>query len=95
MKHLDKFLNFYGVDALGLNISDYSYLKCLYTNVQNGVRVPTGVRAIMKRTGLTNDEVENIVEPKLLSLNLIGLSGRGRVLLDEGVEYTRVQVMNS
>lgn len=95
VEHLHKFLHFYGVDELGLNISDYSYLKCLYTNVQNGVRVPTGVRAIMKRTGLTNDEVENIVEPKLLSLNLIGLSGRGRVLLDEGVEYTRTHVMRS
>jgi len=95
VEHLNKFLHFYGVDELGLNISDYSYLKCLYTNVQNGVRVPTGVRAIMKRTGLTNDEVENIVEPKLLSLNLIGLSGRGRVLLDEGVEYTRTHVIRS
>ena len=93
--HLLKFLHFYGVDESGLNISDYSYLKCLYTNVQNGVRVPTGVRAIMKRTGLTNDEVENIVEPKLLSLNLIGLSGRGRILLDDGVEYTRTHVMRS
>lgn len=95
MEHLNKFLNFYGVDNMGLNISDYSYLKCLYTNVQNGVRVPTGVRAIMKRTGLTNDEVENIVEPKLLSLGLVGLSNKGRVLLDDGVEYTRVNVMNS
>lgn len=95
VEHLHKFLHFYGVDGLGLNISDYSYLKCLYTNVQNGVRVPTGVRAIMKRTGLTNDEVENIVEPKLLSLNLIGLSGRGRILLDDGVEYTRTHVMCS
>ena len=95
VEHLGKFLHFYGVDGLGLNISDYSYLKCLYTNVQNGVRVPTGVRAIMKRTGLTNDEVDNIVEPKLLSLNLIGLSGRGRILLDDGVEYTRTHVMCS
>ena len=48
----------------------------------------------MKKTGLTNDEIDNIVEPKLLSLNLIGLSGRGRVLLDEGVEYTRNNVIS-
>lgn len=93
-QHLDKFLHFYGVDKLGLSISDYAYLRCLYTNVQNGVRVPTGIRNIMKKTGLTNDEIDNIVEPKLLSLNLIGLSGRGRVLLDEGVEYTRNNVIS-
>lgn len=93
MHHLNKFLKFYGVDNKGLNISDYAYLKCLYTNVQNGVRVPTGVRAIMKRTGLTSDEVDNIVEPKLLSMGFIGLSGRGRILLDDGIEYTRKYVI--
>ena len=83
MEHLNKFLSFYGVDSMGLTISDYSYLKCLYTNIQKGVRVPTGIKAIMKRTGLTNDEVENIVEPKLLSLGLVGLSNKGRILLDD------------
>lgn len=95
MQHLEKFLRFYGVDKLGLNVSDYAYLKCLYTNVQNGVRVPTGVKAIMKRTGLTSDEVDNIVEPKLLSLNFIGLSGRGRMLLDDALEYVRTNVIHS
>lgn len=92
MEHLSKFLKFYGVDSMGLTISDYSYLKCLYTNIQNGVRVPTGIKAIMKRTGLTNDEVDNIVEPKLLSLGFIGLSGKGRVLLEDGLTYTRENV---
>ena len=95
MQHLEKFLRFYGVDKLGLNVSDYAYLKCLYTNVQNGVRVPTGVKAIMKRTGLTSDEVDNIVEPKLLSLNFIGLSGRGRMLLDDALEYVKTNIIHS
>lgn len=87
MEHLPEFLHFFGIDDCGLNISDRAYLKCLYTNIQNGVRVPTGMKALMKKTGLTNDEVENIVEPKLLSLNLIGMSSRGRYLTDDGEAY--------
>lgn len=88
---LQQFLSFFGVDEKGLNMSDKAYMKCLYNNVQNGVRVPTGVRAIMKKTGLTNDEVENIIEPKLLSMEYLGLSSKGRFLTEQGEEYiTRV-----
>lgn len=85
--HLDSFIKFQGVDKHGLTISDHQYLLCLFNNFSNGIRVPVGVRAMCKRTGLTNDEVENIIEPKLLSINLIGLSGKGRYLTDEGIAY--------
>ena len=92
MNDLQGFLNYQGVDKIGLSLIDYKYLNCLYTNVLNGVRVPMGMKAICKRTGLTQDEVENIIEPRLLSLNYIMFSGRGRTLSDNGVEYTRVNV---
>ena len=92
MDDLQGFLNYQGVDKIGLSLIDYKYLNCLYTNVLNGVRVPMGMKAICKRTGLTQDEVESIIEPRLLSLNYIMFSGRGRTLSDDGVEYTRVNV---
>lgn len=93
-QYLSKFLAFSGVNNIGLTRHDLTYLDCLYSNTLNGTRVPVGGKAILKRTGLTADEVDNLIEPKLLSLSFIGLSGKGRFITDKGLDYLADNVYN-
>ena len=93
-QHLNRFLTFSGVNSIGLTGHDLTYLDCLYSNTLNGTRIPVGGKAILKRTGLTADEVDNLIEPKLLSLSFIGLSGKGRFITDKGLDYLADNVYN-
>lgn len=81
------FLSFQGIDGEGFNTNDKVYLKILFNNIIDGVRQPIGFNSICKKGNLIKDEVENLIEPKLLLKEFITFSGKGRYLTDKGLEY--------
>lgn len=81
------FLSFQGIDTEGFNSNDRTYLKILYNNIVEGQRVPIGFSSICKKGNLIKDEVENLIEPKMLLKEFISFSGKGRFLTDKGLEY--------
>ena len=68
------------IDCVGLRRDHINYLTQLY--YAGGV--PKGLGAISGKIGLDPDVVEGNIEPVLLSLNLIDLTSRGRVLTSKG-----------
>jgi Holliday junction DNA helicase RuvB len=68
-------LRMQGIDALGLNESDRTYLKIL-SGVYNGG--PAGVEALAATMGLKSDTVASVIEPFLLAAGLIVRTQRGR-----------------
>lgn len=72
-----------GIDAVGLGEQHIKYLKELF----NSGGVPKGLSAISGRMGLSEDVVSGSIEPSLLSLGLIDLTGRGRVLTVKGRDH--------
>ena len=81
------FLSFQGIDHEGFNANDRTYLKVLFNNIVEGQRVPIGFSSICKKGNLIKDEVENLIEPKMLLKEFISFSGKGRFLTDKGLEY--------
>lgn len=69
-----------GIDELGLGEQHVKYLLELF----NAQGVPKGLSALAGRLGLSEDVVSGSVEPTLLSLGMIDLTGRGRVLTQKG-----------
>lgn len=81
------FLSFQGIDHEGFNANDRTYLKVLFNNIVEGQRVPIGFSSICKKGNLIKDEVENLIEPKMLLKEFISFSGKGRFLTDKGLDY--------
>lgn len=81
------FLSFQGIDHEGFNANDRTYLKILFNNIVEGQRVPIGFSSICKKGNLIKDEVENLIEPKMLLKEFISFSGKGRFLTDKGLDY--------
>lgn len=86
---LKDFLIFRGIDEQGFNENDRTYMKVLYDNVIEGERRPVGFNLICKKGKLVKNEVEELIEPKLLDKGYISFGGKGRFLTDEGLEYIR------
>lgn len=83
------FLSFQGIDSEGFNSNDRTYVKVLYNNIVEGIRQPCGFVTICKKGNLIKNEVENLIEPKLLLKEYISFSGKGRYLTDKGLEYAK------
>lgn len=88
---LKGFLSFRGIDMLGLNDNDRAYLNILYDNIIDGERKPVGFNLICKKGKLVKNEVEELIEPKLMDKGFISFCGKGRFLTDEGLEYIRTR----
>ena len=69
-----------GIDQVGLGRQHLGYLLELF----NAQGVPKGLSALAGRLGLDEDVVSGSIEPVLLSLGMIDLTGRGRVLTKKG-----------
>jgi Holliday junction resolvasome RuvABC ATP-dependent DNA helicase subunit len=69
-----------GIDQVGLGRQHIQYLLELF----NAQGVPKGLSALAGRLGLDEDVVSGSIEPVLLSLGMIDLTGRGRVLTRKG-----------
>lgn len=89
MECMDKFLEFRGIDNIGLTENDRTYLDILYNNIIEGERRPVGFNLICKKGKLVKNEVESLIEPKLMDKGFISFCGKGRFLTDAGLEYSR------
>jgi Holliday junction DNA helicase RuvB len=74
-----------GIDVLGLGEQHIKYLVELH----NAGGVPKGLSAIAGRMGLSEDVVSGSIEPTLLSMGHIDLTGRGRVLTARGRDHLK------
>ena len=73
-----------GIDALGLDELDRSYLRTLATVYEGG---PAGIRAIAASLSEDPGTLEAVVEPFLLQLGFVGRTERGRVLTRQACEH--------
>ena len=73
-----------GIDALGLDELDRSYLRTLATVYEGG---PAGVRAIAASLSEDSGTLEAVVEPFLLQLGFVARTERGRTLTRQACEH--------
>jgi Holliday junction DNA helicase RuvB len=71
------------IDHLGLTEVHVKYLKAL----QSAEGMPMGVKAVAGKLGQNPEVVEGNIEPILLSLDLIDLTPRGRIITAAGREH--------
>jgi Holliday junction DNA helicase RuvB len=73
-----------GVDALGLDDLDRSYLKTIGTTYRCG---PVGLEAIAATMNEDSGTLEDVVEPFLLQIGFLARTRRGRALTRSGAEH--------
>lgn len=73
----------WGLDRLGLSPQDHVYLRLVADS-----KGPAGLANLASRMSLETDQVEQEIEPFLLSLGLVDRTSKGRVLTDQGREIT-------
>lgn len=77
-------LSMQGVDALGLDPVDRSYLRCLISTYGGG---PVGAQALAATIGVTPGQVGGVIEPYLLMSGLIARTQRGRKSTPKAVQH--------
>lgn len=73
-----------GIDAMGLDHLDRSYLRSLRTVFDGG---PTGVEAIAATMNEDAGTLEDVVEPYLLQMGFLARTRRGRAITTRGCEH--------
>jgi len=73
-----------GVDALGLDELDRSYLRTIATTYQGG---PVGLEAVAATMNEDAGTLEDVVEPYLLQIGFLARTRRGRQLTPAGAEH--------
>lgn len=84
MKMVTGALALEGVDALGLDDLDRSYLKVIATTYRCG---PVGLEAIAATMNEDGGTLEDVVEPFLLQIGFLARTRRGRALTRAGAEH--------
>lgn len=85
---VDQALALEGVDALGLDELDRSYLRTIGTTYKGG---PVGLEALAASMNEDPGTLEDMVEPFLLKLGFIARHRRGRELTEQGAAYVGVR----
>lgn len=75
--HLNTAMTLIGVDKLGLTHDDRVYIR--YLKSRN--KKPVGLKTVSSATSLSQETIENTIEPWLLKLNMIEKTQKGRILL--------------
>lgn len=83
-KVADAALNRLEVDGLGLDAMDRRYLMMIADIYRGG---PVGVEALAAGLSEPRDTIEDVIEPYLLQLGLIGRTARGRLLNPQGWKH--------
>ncbi|MCW5756549.1 MAG: Holliday junction branch migration DNA helicase RuvB [Phycisphaeraceae bacterium] len=84
---VDQALALEGVDALGLDELDRSYLRTIGTTYKGG---PVGLEALAASMNEDPGTLEDMVEPFLLKLGFIARHRRGRELTEHGAAHVGV-----
>ncbi|HVZ93874.1 MAG TPA: Holliday junction branch migration DNA helicase RuvB [Phycisphaerales bacterium] len=87
IRTIDEALALEGVDALGLDDLDRSYLRALGTTYKGG---PVGLEALAATMGDDAGTLEDVVEPFLLQIGFLARTRRGRQLTGDGAKYVGV-----
>jgi Holliday junction DNA helicase RuvB len=78
-----------GVDELGLDHLDRSYLRTLASTYKGG---PAGLEAIAATLGEDSGTLEDVVEPFLLQIGFLARTRQGRRLTPDAAEHLGCQV---
>ncbi len=73
-----------GVDHLGLDEIDRSYLRTIATTYEGG---PVGLEAVAATMNEDSGTIEDVVEPYLLQIGFLARTRRGRMLTRAGAEH--------
>ncbi|MBQ4875127.1 MAG: Holliday junction branch migration DNA helicase RuvB [Rickettsiaceae bacterium H1] len=73
------------IDKIGLDKSDYHYMKYIFDNYYNK---PVGIGTIAAALSENKNTIEEIIEPYLLQIGLIQKTAKGRILTDKGIQYS-------
>jgi holliday junction DNA helicase RuvB len=71
---------------LGLEANDMLYCHTLYNAMQKNGNSPISSKQLQNMTGLTDNLIENLIEPYLIKTGIIRIGTRGRSLTDHGFE---------
>lgn len=88
-KLADESLRRLEIDDMGLDSSDYRYLKFIANNYRGG---PVGVDTIAAAISEERDTVEDAIEPYLLQQGFIEKTPRGRVLTDLAIKHLGILI---
>ena len=86
---VDEALALEGIDALGLDRLDRSYLTTIARTYSGG---PVGIEAVAATMGDDAGTLEDVVEPFLLQLGFLARTRRGRQLTPDGGKYVGVEI---
>ena len=87
-KIADHALRRLGVDNLGLDGADRSYLRLIAEQYSGG---PVGIETISAAISESRDALEEVIEPYLLQMGLIQRTPRGRMLAKNGWKHFGMQ----
>ena len=87
-KIADHALKRLGVDNLGLDGADRSYLRLIAEQYSGG---PVGIETISAAISESRDALEEVIEPYLLQMGLIQRTPRGRMLAKNGWKHLGMQ----
>ena len=73
---IDEIFNIQGIDGLGMDVYDRTYLELLKKHKGN----PLGLKAISSLTGIAVETIENSIEPYLVRKGFVVRTQKGRVL---------------
>ena len=91
-KIVDDALNLEGIDHIGLDELDRSYLKTIYEVFKGG---PTGLEAISATMNEDSGTLEDVVEPYLLQIGFLARTKRGRQITAQGCEHLGLKPIQS
>lgn len=79
------------VDRLGLDETDYHFLKSIIEKFNGG---PVGIEAIASSIGEEVTTIEDVYEPYLLQVGLLKRTSRGRIATKKAYEHLGLEVKN-
>ncbi|MEP0844487.1 MAG: Holliday junction branch migration DNA helicase RuvB [Phycisphaerae bacterium] len=84
---LDRALTILGIDALGLDELDRSFLTALIRTYKGG---PAGIEALAATLGQERDTLEDVVEPYLLQIGFVIRTRQGRAATEAAYRHLKL-----
>ncbi|MDF1809815.1 MAG: Holliday junction branch migration DNA helicase RuvB [Phycisphaerales bacterium] len=89
---VDRALKLEGIDDLGLDELDRSYLSTIRTIYKGG---PVGLEAVAATLNEDSGTLEDVVEPYLLQIGYLARTKRGRMLTNKACKHLGLPLMSS
>ncbi|OPZ21570.1 MAG: Holliday junction ATP-dependent DNA helicase RuvB [candidate division BRC1 bacterium ADurb.BinA364] len=83
----DQALTMFGIDSLGLDPGDLSYLKALTQKFGGG---PVGLNTIAVALNEDEDTIQDVVEPFLIQIGFLNRTPRGRIATPLAYEHLKI-----